>query len=39
MTCNVPGVCGLRFERPVVVTGTGAECLSRTPVEPWVLGA
>ncbi len=38
LTCNVPGVGGLRFERPVVVTATGGECLSRTPIEPWILG-
>jgi len=39
LTCNLPGVGGLRFERPVVVTETGAECLSRTPIEPWILEA
>jgi Xaa-Pro aminopeptidase len=37
LTCNLPGVGGLRFERPVVVTATGAECLSATPIEPWVV--
>jgi Xaa-Pro aminopeptidase len=39
LTCNLPGVGGLRFERPVVVTEGGAECLSRTPIEPWILEA
>lgn len=37
LTCNLPGVGGLRFERPVAITETGAECLSRTPIEPWSL--
>ena len=37
LTCNVPGVGGLRFERPVVVTAAGGECLSCTPIEPWIL--
>lgn len=39
LTCNLPGVGGMRFERPVVVTESGAECLSRTPIEPWILEA
>jgi Xaa-Pro aminopeptidase len=39
LTCNLPGVGGLRFERPVVVTAAGAECLSSTPIEPWILSA
>ena len=39
LTCNLPGVGGMRFERPVVVTETGAECLWRTPIEPWILEA
>ena len=36
VTCNKPGVGGLRFERAVVITESGAECLSHTPVEPWI---
>lgn len=39
LTCNLPGVGGMRFERPVVVTETGSECLSSTPIEPWILTA
>ncbi|WP_433541828.1 M24 family metallopeptidase [Streptosporangium sandarakinum] len=37
LTCNLPGVGGMRFERPVVITKDGAECLSKTPIEPWSL--
>ncbi len=37
LTCNQPGVGGLRLERPVVITEDGAECLSTTPIEPWIL--
>lgn len=37
VTCNQPGVGGLRLERPAVITETGVEVLSKTPIEPWVL--
>lgn len=36
LTCNKPGVGGLRYERAWVITEDGAECMSRTPIEPWV---
>lgn len=36
LTCNLPGVGGLRYERAWVITETGAECMSRTPIHPWV---
>lgn len=36
LTCNKPGVGGLRYERAWVITGDGAECMSSTPVEPWI---
>lgn len=36
LTCNLPGVGGMRYERAWVITETGAECLSRTPIAPWI---
>ncbi|MGV0817517.1 M24 family metallopeptidase [Martelella sp. AMO21009] len=36
LTCNLPGVGGLRYERAWVITENGAECMSKTPIEPWV---
>lgn len=36
LTCNLPGVGGMRYERAWVITETGAECMSRTPIAPWV---
>jgi Xaa-Pro aminopeptidase len=36
LTCNLPGVGGMRYERAWVITEAGAECMSRTPIEPWV---
>lgn len=37
LTCNLPGVGGFRFERPVVITESGAEILSTTDITPWIL--
>lgn len=37
LTCNLPGVGGFRFERPVVITDSGAEILSATEITPWVI--
>lgn len=37
LTCNLPGVGGFRFERPVVITESGAEILSATELTPWIL--
>ncbi len=34
VVCNRPGVCGFRLERPLVITETGNEVLSKLPVEP-----
>ena len=36
LTCNKPGVGGLRYERAWVITEDGAECMSTTPIEPWI---
>ncbi len=36
LTCNLPGVGGMRYERAWVITETGAECMSRTPIAPWI---
>lgn len=36
LTCNLPGVGGLRYERAWVITENGAECMSSTPIEPWI---
>lgn len=36
LTCNLPGVGGMRYERAWVITEDGAECMSKTPVEPWI---
>lgn len=36
VTCNQPGVGGFRLERPVVMTETGVDVLSRSPIEPWI---
>ncbi len=36
LTCNLPGVGGMRYERAWVITENGAECMSSTPIEPWV---
>jgi Xaa-Pro aminopeptidase len=34
IVCNRPGVCGFRLERPLVITETGNEVLSKLPIEP-----
>ena len=33
LAMTVPGVCGMRLEYPVLVTGDGGEPLCRTPIE------
>lgn len=35
--CNRPGVAGFRLERPLLITETGNELLSKLPIEPWVI--
>ncbi|MBK5092324.1 MAG: aminopeptidase P family protein [Actinobacteria bacterium] len=35
--CNKPGVAGFRLERPLLITETGNEVLSRLPIEPWII--
>ena len=37
VTANLPGVGGLRMERPLVITETGNEVLSKTPFEPYII--
>jgi Xaa-Pro aminopeptidase len=37
VTANQVGVGGLRMERPLLITETGNELLSKMPFEPWVL--
>jgi Xaa-Pro aminopeptidase len=37
VTANKPGVGGLRMERPLVVTETGNELLSKLPFEPYIV--
>jgi Xaa-Pro dipeptidase len=36
VTANVPGVGGLRLERPLVITPDGNEMLSKMPFEPYI---
>jgi Xaa-Pro aminopeptidase len=35
--CNRPGVAGFRLERPLLITETGNEILSKLPIEPWII--
>ena len=35
--CNRQGVAGFRLERPLLITETGNELLSRLPIEPWII--
>jgi len=37
VVCNRPGVAGFRLERPLLITETGNEVLSRLPIEPWII--
>jgi len=37
VTANQVGVGGLRMERPLLITETGNELLSKMPFEPWVI--
>lgn len=37
VVCNRPGVAGFRLERPLLITETGNEVLSKLPVEPWII--
>ena len=35
--CNRPGAAGFRLERPLVITETGNEVLSKLPIEPGII--
>jgi len=37
VVCNQPGVAGFRLERPLLITPTGNELLSKLPIEPWIM--
>jgi Xaa-Pro aminopeptidase len=37
VVCNQPGVAGFRLERPLLITPTGNELLSKLPIEPWII--
>jgi Xaa-Pro dipeptidase len=37
VVCNEPGVAGFRLERPLLITPTGNELLSKLPIEPWII--
>ncbi|MCP3857327.1 MAG: aminopeptidase P family protein [Actinomycetia bacterium] len=37
VTANLPGVGGLRMERPLVITDDGNEVLSKVPFEPYIV--
>jgi Xaa-Pro aminopeptidase len=37
VTANLVGVGGLRMERPLLITETGNELLSKMPFEPWII--
>jgi Xaa-Pro aminopeptidase len=37
VTANLPGVGGLRMERPLVITADGNEVLSKLPFEPYIV--
>lgn len=37
VVCNEPGVAGFRLERPLLITPTGNELLSKLPIEPWIM--
>jgi Xaa-Pro aminopeptidase len=37
VVCNRPGVAGFRLERPLLITETGNELLSKLPIQPWII--
>jgi Xaa-Pro aminopeptidase len=37
VTANQVGVGGLRMEKPLLITETGNELLSKMPFEPWII--
>jgi Xaa-Pro dipeptidase len=37
VVCNRPGVAGFRLERPLLITETGNELLSKLPIHPWII--
>ncbi len=37
VVCNRPGVAGFRLERPLLITETGNELLSKLPIGPWTI--
>ena len=39
VVCNAPGIAGFRLERPLLITPTGNELLSKMPIEPWIIDA